>query len=126
LFTGWLDVAQKRQPNLLRYVFLDPSARLLIDDWEVRARRIAAEFRADCRARFEEPTLQQLVAELTAGSAEFGRFWKQHDVLERQGGPRNFRHPSRGLIRYQQVTLHPVEQAQLKLVILKPITRTQP
>ncbi len=121
LFIGWLDVTQRNQPNLLRYVFLDPSARTLIDDWEVRARRIAAEFRADCRTRFEEPALQQLVAELTAGSAEFGRFWKQHDVLERQGGPRNFRHPSRGLISYQQVTLHPVEQTQLKLVILKPM-----
>lgn len=126
LFTGWLDVPQTRQPNLLRYVFLDPSARILIDDWEVRARRIAAEFRADCRTRFEDPALQRLVAELTDGSVEFGRFWKQHDVLERQGGPRDFRHPSRGLVSYQQITLHPVEQAQLKLVILKPIARSQP
>ncbi|MCX7241813.1 MAG: helix-turn-helix transcriptional regulator [Burkholderiales bacterium] len=124
LFAGWLDLAQPKQPNLLRYVFLDPSARTLIDDWEVRARRIAAEFRADCRTRFEEPALQRLVAELTEGSLEFGRFWKQHDVLERQGGQRNFRHPSRGLISYQQVTLHPVEQTQLKLVILKPMPST--
>lgn len=121
LFAGWLDVAHIGQPNLLRYVFLDASSRILIDDWEARARRIAAEFRADCRTRFEEPALQSLVAELTEGSPEFGRFWKQHDVLERQGGPRNFRHPSRGLISYQQVTLHPVEQSQLKLVILKPM-----
>lgn len=126
LFTGWLDVTQACQPNLLRYVFLDPSARLLIDDWEVRVRRIAAEFRADCRSRFEDPALQRLVGELTDGSVEFGRFWKQHDVLERHGGRRDFRHPQHGLISYQQMTLHPVEQAQLKLVILKPMPRDEP
>lgn len=121
LFAGWLDVPQARAPNLLRYVFLDASARTLIDDWEVRARRLAAEFRADCRTRFEEPALQRLVDELAEGSPEFGRFWKQHDVLDRQGGRRDFRHPQRGLVSYQQVTLHPVEQEQLKLVILKPL-----
>ena len=125
LFAGWLDVAQARQPNLLRYVFLDPSARQLIEDWDTRARRIAAEFRADCRSRLEEPALQRLIAELTEASPEFARFWKQHDVIERQGGRRDFRHPRRGLVGYQQVTLHPVEQETLKLVILEPLSPPQ-
>ncbi|MFT3734658.1 MAG: helix-turn-helix transcriptional regulator [Rhodocyclaceae bacterium] len=120
LFTGWLDQKQERTPNLLRFVFLEPAARTLLIDWDVRARRITAEFRADCRTRLEEPPLQRLVDELTQGSPEFAQFWKQHDVLERQGGQRDFRHPKRGLISYQQVTLHPVEQEQLKLVMLKP------
>ena len=61
-----------------------------------------------------------LVDDLAAASADFARFWKQHDVLERQGGQRDFRHPQRGLVSYQQITLHPVEQEQLKLVMLKP------
>jgi len=121
LFTGWLDQSQERVPNLLRFVFLEPAARTLLADWEIRARRITAEFRADCRTRLEEPALQKLVEELTQASPEFAQFWKQHDVLERQGGQRDFRHPKRGLISYQQVTLHPVEQEQLKLVMLKPI-----
>jgi len=123
LFTGWLDQPQAPDapaPNLLRFVFLMPQARQLLDDWEVRARRIAAEFRADCRTRLEEPALQRLVDELSQASPEFSRFWKQHDVLERQGGQRDFNHPRRGLVSYQQVTLRPVEQEQLKLVMLKP------
>ncbi|GAA5162386.1 helix-turn-helix transcriptional regulator [Viridibacterium curvum] len=118
LFTGWLDQKQERTPNLLRFVFLDPAARSLLVDWDVRARRNTAEFRADCRTRLDEPALQQLVDELTQGSEEFARFWKQHDVLERQGGQRDFRHPKRGLVSYLQVTLRPVEQEQLKLVML--------
>jgi hypothetical protein len=89
----------------------------------VRARRVVAEFRADCRTRLEEPVLQRLVDELTEGSPDFVRYWKQHDVIDRQGGQRDFRHPKRGLISYQQLTLHPVEQEPLKLVILKPLAR---
>ncbi|HSD36348.1 MAG TPA: helix-turn-helix transcriptional regulator [Rhodocyclaceae bacterium] len=120
LFTGWLDLPDERAPNLLSFVFTSPTARALLVDWEIRARRITAEFRADCRTRLEEPALQKLVEELTQASPEFAQFWKQHDVLERQGGQRDFRHPKRGLISYRQVTLHPVEQEQLKLVMLKP------
>src|SRR5215475_7587947 len=43
LFRGWLDGDHHR--NLLRFVFLDPAARRLIPDWELRARRVLAEFR---------------------------------------------------------------------------------
>lgn len=121
LFTGWLDQAHNVAPNLLRFVFQEPASRQLLVDWETRARRITAEFRADCRTRLEEPALQKLVEDLTQSSPEFARFWKQHDVLERQGGQRDFNHPQRGLISYQQVTLYPVEQEQLKLVMLKPV-----
>ncbi len=120
LFTGWLDQSPTQTPNLLRYVFLHPQARSLLTDWESRARRITAEFRADCRARLDDPALQSLVAELTRESTDFARFWKQHDVLERQGGERSFSHPRLGLISYQQLTLHPVDQEHLKLVLLKP------
>jgi transcriptional regulator with XRE-family HTH domain len=122
LFTGWLDKpAKAHEPprNLLRFVFLRPQTRKFLVDWETRARRITAEFRADCRTRLEEPALLQLVEELKNGSAEFSRFWKQHDVLERQGGRRDFNHPKRGLISYQQLTLRPEDQDQLKLVLLK-------
>lgn len=119
LFTGWLD-SRPECPNMLRFVFLDPQARLLLADWDVRARRICAEFRADSRQRLDEPELLQLVDELAAASADFARFWKLHDVLERQGGRRSFRHPQRGLISYLQTTLFTSENDDVKLVILKP------
>ncbi len=124
LFTGWLDqsrAADEPAPNLLRFVFLEPQTRSFLVDWEARARRITAEFRADCRNTLEEPELIRLVDELSVASSDFTRFWKQHDVLERQGGERRFMHPKRGEIRYQQVTLRPDEHEYLKLVILKPL-----
>ena len=60
-----------------------------------------AEFRADCRRRLDDPELRRLVDELAGASPEFARFWEQHDVLERQGGERGVRHPTRGELRYQ-------------------------
>jgi transcriptional regulator with XRE-family HTH domain len=123
LFNGWLDEWSKDapQPNLLRFVFMHANAKQFVVNWELRARRLVAEFRADCRSRLEETALQKLVNELTLANPAFDRFWKQHDVLERQGGQREFNHPQHGLISYQQVTLRPVEQEQLKLVLLQPM-----
>lgn len=122
LFTGLLDITwpESQRPNLLRFVFANPQARQFVVNWEMRARRLVAEFRADCRSRLEEPEVKQLVSELSTASPEFAQFWKQHDVLERQGGQREFQHPQQGLIHFQQVTLRPVEQEQLKLVLLQP------
>lgn len=123
LFAGWLDSRPKEaEPprNLLRYVFLDPQARSLIVDWDKRASRIVAEFRADCRTRLEEPALVRLIDELAQSSPAFARYWKQHHVMERQGGRRDFNHPKRGLIACQQLTLYPVDREHVKLVLLKP------
>jgi transcriptional regulator with XRE-family HTH domain len=123
LFSGWLDQPRKAgdvPPNLLRFVFQMPESRQFVVSWETRARRLVAEFRADCRSRLDDPALQRLVSELSQSSPEFAQFWKQHDVLERQGGERAFHHPARGLIAFQQVTLHPVDQEHLKLVLLAP------
>ncbi len=123
LFAGWLDLPlapNEAARNLLRFVFLRPETRDFLGDWETRARRITAEFRADCRNRLDEPAVQGLIAELRQESPDFARFWKQHDVLERQGGARTFNDPRRGIVTYQQVTLHPVDQEHIKLVLLKP------
>ena len=126
LFVDWLDKdniekpVTNTRPNLLRFVFQHPGAKQFVVDWEMRARRLVAEFRADCRSRLEEPELKRLVSELSQANPDFDRFWKQHDVLERQGGLRKFMHPKHGLISYQQVTLRPIEQEQLKLVLLQP------
>lgn len=124
LFAGWLpspaEVSPAR-PNLLRFVFAHPLARRLLVDWETRAQRIVAEFRADSRSRLESAELHALVDELAQASPDFARFWKQHDVMERQGGRRDFQHPKRGLVSYEQITLKPMEHEHIKLVLLRPL-----
>jgi transcriptional regulator with XRE-family HTH domain len=121
LFAGWLDRLGGR--NLLRFIFLEPAARLLISDWERRARRVVAEFRAHCGAHLDDPGLRRLIDELRGLSADFAQMWEQHGVLGREGGERTFNHPTDGFLRFEQVTFELASHADIKLTILVPLTQ---
>jgi transcriptional regulator with XRE-family HTH domain len=119
LFAGWLD-APETASNLLRFVFLDPAARALLPDWRERARRVLAEFRADCAAHLDDPPVARLLAELRRDSAEFAELWQLHGVTGREGGARAFAHPTLGLLRYDQTAFNVAGRPDLKLVVLTP------
>ena len=121
LFVGWLDQPDER--NLLRFIFLQPAARSLICDWEARARRVAAEFRAAASAHLDDPALRALIADLRRESPAFAQFWDQHGVLVREGGARTFNHPADGFVRFEQVTFDLTSQPDLKLTMLVPGVR---
>ncbi len=116
LFAGWLDRPGDR--NLLRFIFRAPAARALICDWEARARRVVAEFRATWSAHLDDPPLRALLDELRRESRDFARFWDQHGVLGREGGERTFNHPAEGFLRYEQVTFDLAGRPGLKLTML--------
>lgn len=115
LFGDWLAGGQ---PSLFDYVFLNRGARAFIADWENRARRLAAELRADTGKRPDDPALRALVDRLRAVSPDFATFWSDHAVLAREGGARGFNHPRDGALNYEQVTLTPVGRPDTKLVML--------
>jgi transcriptional regulator with XRE-family HTH domain len=115
LFADWLG---GEEACLLDYVFLNGAARGFIVDWENRARRLAAEFRADTARNPDDPALTALVERLRRGSREFAAFWSDHAVLAREGGARAFHHPKDGVLNYEQITLFPAGLADYKLVML--------
>jgi transcriptional regulator with XRE-family HTH domain len=117
LFSSWFG---SNEACLLRYVFLDPTAREFICDWENRARRLAAEFRADTAHNPEDAALQDLIEELSRGSPPFAQFWNNHAVLAREGGARMFNHPQNGMLRYEQITLVPATHPDHKVILLLP------
>ncbi|MBV8744526.1 MAG: helix-turn-helix domain-containing protein [Xanthobacteraceae bacterium] len=116
LFVGWLTPAGER--NLLRFIFLEPTARSLISDYEERAHRVVAEFRADVSTHLDDASIRSLVDELRSESKLFARLWGEHSVLGREGGARTFNHPTRGHLRYEQVTFNVASRPDLKLVML--------
>jgi transcriptional regulator with XRE-family HTH domain len=120
LFVGWLDGvdAPAAPRNLLRFIFLEPGARALICDWQSRARRVVAEFRAHCASHLDDRGLRGLIDELRRLSPEFREMWEQHGVLGREGGERTFNHPAEGFLRYEQVTFELAGHADVKLTIL--------
>lgn len=116
LFVGWLDGDADR--NLLRYVFLSPVAPALIADWEQRARRLAAEFRADYSRELADPATAVLVDGLRRDSPFFDAAWRAYTVTDREGGLRTFQHPPAGFLRYTQTTFLLARHPEVKLVVL--------
>lgn len=115
LFDGWPGPGQA---NLLRYIFMDPAARSLVVDWEERASRVVAEFRADVAALAGDPAIQALVAELQAASPLFAGCWVRQTVVDREGGVREFQHPRQGRLRFRQFTFRLAVRPDCKLVML--------
>ena len=112
------ETAEATLPNLLRFMFLDPTARALVVDWDARAQRLVAEFRADASADLEQEALQTMVEDMCAQSFEFEALWRKQDVMEREGGDRTFNHPRFGALVYQQLTMRVAHAPDLKMVML--------
>jgi transcriptional regulator with XRE-family HTH domain len=116
LFDNW--PVEDPEPNLLRYIFLNPAARELVVDWEQRARRAVAEFRHDAGPHLDEEDVRELLDLLLRESPVFSHWWTRHTVVEREGGLREFQHPRQGLLRLQQVTFRLATHTDLKLIML--------
>jgi transcriptional regulator with XRE-family HTH domain len=117
LFVGWLD-RESSERNLLKYMFLNGQARKFIAEWPLRAHRLVAEFRGDCKAILDDPEISTQIEELRRQSPEFDSLWSAHNVLEREGGERSFLHPTLGKMTLRQLTLRLAHSPNLKLVIL--------
>ncbi len=117
LFTDWLGKSSEDH-NLLRYTFLDSRARTFIVDWPSRAQRLVSEFRGECKALLDTPAIKKQVDELRRASKEFDSFWGTQNVLEREGGERDFIHPDKGRVSLRQLTFHLSASPSMKLVIL--------
>ncbi|MFF5140780.1 helix-turn-helix transcriptional regulator [Streptomyces sp. NPDC013157] len=91
-----------RDRNLMRRTFLTPrpaGSRLYgVPDVDAFARLSAQRLRAAAGRYPDSPEVTGLVAELLAGSEEFGRLWESHDVSAEPTLVKTFRHPVVGPI----------------------------
>lgn len=122
LFIGWLDQPKSpknaTRPNLLKFMFLEPKAHALITDWKERANRLVAEFRADCGKYADQKPLSELIDTLERESGDFKRWWNSQHVVGRSGGTRQFSHPIKGNLEFEQATLTLSIRRGFKLVML--------
>jgi transcriptional regulator with XRE-family HTH domain len=82
--------------NMVRAVFLDPSARAMYPDLDEIARDTVAGLRASVGPDLDDPRLTELVGELSLKSEEFRRLWARHDVREKTDGRKRMIHPQVG------------------------------
>lgn len=118
LFLNWDN---ESSPNLLRFLFLSPQAKLLIHDWKMRCARLVAEFRADCGKNTDDFIIRELLNKLCESSGDFNQCWQSQTVLEREGGERKFYHPQRGEMIFDQITMRPALHKDVKIVMLLPV-----
>lgn len=104
---GDFEALPPRERNLLRFTFLDESARELYTDWEEVARDNVAILRLDAGRHPDDPLLTELVGELAVKSDEFRRWWADHNVRERTHGTKRYHHPLVGdlSVNYESVAV---------------------
>jgi transcriptional regulator with XRE-family HTH domain len=117
LLGPWLE---EGDTSLLRYMFMDASARSFVLDWEERAQRLLAEFRGDMAHALDDEDIALLIRDLTVQSSDFARLWTNHRVLSREGGIRRFNHPLRGEVQAEQMTFVATKHPDYRLVVLLP------
>ena len=115
LYPG-IEALEGPERNLLWAMFAEPSARALIDDWPVQARRIMAEFRAGTAALRADAQVVELVERLRVASPEFGEWWPQVDVAQFQTRLRSYQHPRAGALVFEYQQLTPSEWPALRVV----------
>ncbi len=94
------------QRNLLWIVFAGPSIHDLIVDWDLEARHLMAQFRADTATMRDDPVVTDLVETLRSASEPFARWWTDHDVAGFHTRLRRYDHGLAGplVFEYQQFT----------------------
>ncbi|MEU1669766.1 helix-turn-helix domain-containing protein [Streptomyces sparsogenes] len=93
---GDFGAVPDRDRSMAGLVFLDPAARGLYRDWEVKARDVIARLRLELGRHPEDPELAALIAELAQRSADFGRLWEDQQVLDKTHGGYRLHHPGIG------------------------------
>ncbi|ANP52999.1 transcriptional regulator with XRE-family HTH domain [Streptomyces griseochromogenes] len=125
-----LTAATNRPANFARWVFLEPSAREVLVDWEPEARGLLARLRTLAGRHLGDPRYTRLIDELNAGSPEVRAWWPRYDIQARHSGRKRLRRPGRGVVDYAYTAFHLAEQPDQTLVIYiddhKPATASPP
>jgi transcriptional regulator with XRE-family HTH domain len=123
LFPGVAD-ADPTERNLHLFIFTDPRVRELLPDWERTSRQFLAEYRAESGARVGGAQHVRLVQHLREVSEDFTRAWDEHEVERFASRRREFCHPTRGRVVYEQVNMVPQDAPDLHVISYLPLEVT--
>ncbi|MBT2546854.1 helix-turn-helix transcriptional regulator [Arthrobacter sp. ISL-65] len=93
--------------NLTRWIFLDPLARDLFQDWPSIASEAAGSLRVDIGRHPNDAQANQLVGELAVCSEQFRQWWAGHRVATGSAGSIRLRHPVVGDLELNSEDLTP-------------------
>ena len=90
--------------NVVWRFFQSEEAHLFDQDWVARAQSLVALFRADYARYPGDESFQVVIEDLQRVSPQFRLWWEQQEVCGFPEGTRSLRHPTLGLLEFEQVT----------------------
>ena len=106
--------------NAMWLCLLHPEIREYYVDRERVVREGVAHLRTAWAAHPDDEVLTGLIAECTAGNAEFARLWAERDVRATGRGSKVLRHPGAGVIAVDFEVLVPAGDTDQRLMICRP------
>jgi transcriptional regulator with XRE-family HTH domain len=110
------------QRNILRLIFLDPSARAAQYDWESVAEFVLGAFRIDAARAGAAVEMETLVDELCRLSPEFKAMWRGNEVRQHGERVKHIKHPVLGRVEFEYSAFAVDGRPDLSLVIYNPTT----
>ncbi len=121
LFTG---LTTTPRPNLVRWMFTDPSARDVLVDWEREAQHLLARLRAAAGRHPDHPRFTRLIDEVRSASTEARDWWPRYDIRTSHAGTKRLRHPRLGVVTLTHTAFHVAEHPEQTLVIFSGLAET--
>lgn len=119
-YTDWGRL-QGIERNIVWWILTSDEARERIVDWSEDARDIVGRTRA-LSARFpHDAKVNELISRLRAESAEFNRWWPDHEVRGQRSRFRRFRIPEIGTRTMRLAVVHPADDLQVTIAFHVPV-----
>ena len=106
-------------PNLARFVFVRPQARVAFEDWDVAADDQVTHLRGAALRWRDDARFQSLLTELQ-DVPEFAVRWQAHQVGEKRRGTKALVHPDHGVLRIDYEVLRLAEETDQRLIAWLP------
>ena len=110
--------------NMLWMMFTDPGNRARMVRWELAARAVLSQFRAQAGRSPGDPRFAELEAALTEASPQFRDWWAEYPVRYFRPATISVNHPQAGPIQLEMFQLRLVDQPRLTMVIQVPASET--
>jgi transcriptional regulator with XRE-family HTH domain len=120
-YTDW-GALRGIECNIVWWMLVNPLARERIVDWEEDARDTVATTRALSARYPRDQRVGELITRLNEESAEFRRWWPNHEVRGQRSRPRRFRLNDHGVRTMRLLVAHPVDAANVTMTFHVPDT----
>jgi hypothetical protein len=104
-----LDAMPEKERNVLRILFANPTVRLRLMNWEATAKYMLARFRVARMSLGPLARFDEIVADLTERSTEFGAWWQREEVRTLEITQDRVDHPDVGLLVLNYTPLQVLE-----------------